>query len=121
MKRVIIALLAMAVVGEITTNASKLISIKQGEPPAKSPPGDHEDKTIKEKEEQAKDIANAKNAPAEAVKAAADQAANDLKGKEKEWAKLPLKADGLQHWPDGRVFNSNGEQVAGVNQYAQKI
>ena len=127
----------MAIAALIATDYSGVGAIKlrsqvYGEPPAKSVnKGDNEDKSDKEKEEQAKDIEDAKKyqaaknkADADAVKggakAATDKAAADQKAKEAAWSKLPNGPDGLQHWPDGRVWYTPDHQiVSGVNVYAQ--
>ena len=60
-------------------------------------------------------------AAADAAKATVDKAAEEQKAKEAEWSKLPISPDGLQHWPDGRNwYVPHGQQVGGVNHYAQK-
>ena len=119
----IFTLLAIAALtslnGIFETQALKL----SGEPPAKNAnPGDVEDKSDKEKEEQAQEIEGAKKIQADIVakenkakedqkqaenakkKAASDAVVAQQKAKEAAWSKLPLAPDGLQHWPDGRVF-----------------
>lgn len=59
--------------------------------------------TLKEGEERAKDIEDAKNAFAKKAKAEADSAVSMQKTNEEAWASLPINEhDGLQHWPDGQ-------------------
>ena len=119
MKKAIIALLAMAVIGEQAVEGIMI----SAEPPAQNiNKGDIEDKSFKEKEDQQKDIVDAKKAPEEAIKAEAAKAIEDLKPLEKQWgATIPLSPDGLQHWPNGKkMFTPGGQEVGGANLYVQK-
>ena len=141
MKNVSIALLLVAIFGaEMAVEGIKLGIVVSAEPPARTL--ENTEQTETEKENTRKEIEDAKKAElakkrkelalaakaaGDAVQAAADQekaiqdqAIAKQKAIEAAWSKLPLSPDGLQHWPDGRVwYTPDKQQVNGINVYAQ--